>query len=227
MDEIDTGATLASQSQNEKQTDSGDEGEKKYVVRHNKADVQLTLDELLHSAEKGLDYDRIRPSHDYVKVLAAKDGENDVSRFITKMKDGQNGDTPAAIVPQPQRDIANDEYKMEVISKEYPEYIKNGIVELPPEVLLLHENGMDMLDACRIADLKRTKELCAKLSAKLDAQAANRANASASIGRLSGGETPEKDYYSSQEWDRLPQKDKEKFIRSGKIYEFMKKWSGK
>lgn len=194
--------------------------------------MQLTLDELIKSAEKGLDYDRIRPSHDFVKELAAKDGESDIPRFIAKLKNGSNGDTPAA-GPQPQREIADDKYdkydkyESEMVAKEYPQYVKNGAVELPPEALMLRGSGMSVIDACRAADLKQTKELCAKLSARLDALAANRTNASAAIGSLSGGDTAGKDYYTSQEWDRLPQNQKEKFIKNGKIYEFMKKWSGK
>jgi hypothetical protein len=229
MDNLELQKNGQDESMNETVNDCGDEGEleKKFTVRHNKADVRLTLDELIKNAEKGLDYDRIRPSHEYVKALAAKGGESDISRFIAKMKNGQGGDTHAAGNPQPQRNIALSDNEKEVIAKEYPDYVKNGAVELPPEALSLFQSGMGMLDACRAADLKRTKELCTRLSAKLDAQAANRANAAASIGSLSGGEAPQKDYYTSEEWDKLPQKDKEKFIKSGKIYEFMKKWSGK
>lgn len=202
--------------------------EKKYTVRHNKTDVQLTLDELIKNAEKGLDYDRIRPSHDFVKLLASKYGESDVSRFIAKMKNELEGETPAA-GSQPERGAADDKEKQEseMIAREYPEYIKDGTVQLPPDVLKLHQSGMSRIEACRLYDLKRTKELCERLSAKLEALEANRANASASIGSLSGGDVPEKDFYTSQEWDRLPQKQKEKFIKNGKIYEFMKKWGGR
>lgn len=214
------------QPQSDCVNDAQTQTEKKYTVKHNKTDVQLTFDELIKNAEKGLDYDRIRPSHDFVKSLAAKYGESDVSRFITKMKDESSGDTPAAC-SQSQRGFADETKESEMIAKEYPEYIKGGAVELPTDVLSLHQSGMSMIDACRLSDLKRTKEQCARLSAKLNALAANRANAALSIGSLSGGENPEKDFYTSQEWDRLPQNQKEKFIKNGKIYEFMKKWSGK
>lgn len=207
-------------------SENAPEPEKKYTVRHNKTNVQLTLDELIKNAEKGLDYDRIRPSHDFVKLLAAKRGESDVSRFIAKMKEELDGEPPAA-GSQSERDLADDKKESEMIAKEYPEYVKDGEVQLPPDALALHQSGMSMIDACRLADLKRTKEECQRLSAKLEALKANMANASASIGSLSGGEAPEKDFYTSQEWDKLPPKQKEKFIRNGKIYEFMKKWSGK
>lgn len=224
MDETDMEKSPASQSQGENIQDTG---EKKYIVRHNKSNVQLSLDELIRNAEKGLDYDRIRPSHDFVKELAEKSGESDVSSFITKMKNGKDGNTPADNALQQRRDIADSGDEKEMIEKEYPEYIKDGQLNLPEDALLLHEGGLDTLNACRFADLKRTKELCARLSAQLEVQKANAANAAASIGSLSGGDAPEKGFYTSQEWDKLPQKSKEKLIRSGKIYEFMKKWSGK
>ena len=119
------------------------------------------------------------------------------------------------------------EEEKEAIAREYPDYLKDGELKLPEDVVTLNKGGMDALTACRVGDLKRTKELCARLSAKLDADNANRANAAASIGRLSGGEAAGKDYYTSKEWDKLSKKEKEKFIKSGKVYEFIKKWSGK
>ncbi|HEX2938357.1 MAG TPA: hypothetical protein VHO66_05495 [Ruminiclostridium sp.] len=201
--------------------------QKKYIVRHNKENVELTLPELIENAEKGLDYDRIRPSHDFIKELAAKGGESDVSHFIAKMKNGQDGTADSVTCPQLERGDTEIQNEKEGIASEYPEYVKDGKIELPDDVLSLKANGMNTLDACRTADLKRTKELCAKLSDELKAMTANRENIAASIGSLIGGQAPEKEYFTSQEWDRLPRRDKEKFIRSGKIYEFMKKWSGK
>lgn len=201
--------------------------EKKYVVRHNKQDVELTLAQLIENAEKGLDYDRIRPSHDFIKELAAKNGESDISRFIAKMKNGQNGAANASLGPLPEQNVACDEKEMEAILREYPEFVEDGTFKLPDDVLALQRGGMSIIEACRAADLKRTKTLCAKLSARLDAICANTENRAASIGSLSGGKAVEKDFFTSQEWDRLPRREKEKFIKNGKIYEFMKKWSGK
>ena len=66
-----------------------------------------------------------------------------------------------------------------------------------------------------------------RLKEQYDALLANRANAQASTGSVAGGQAYEKDYYTSQEWDRLPQNLQQKFIRSGRIFDFMKKWSGK
>lgn len=226
MENKNTEELPASQSR----TDDGEgiqstgNSEKKYIVKHNKSDVVLTLDELVKNAEKGLDYDRIRPSHDFVKSLAAKSGETNVSQFIEKMNAQDTGDTPAGYVKQPKANAVGNE--MEVIEKEYPEYVKGGSVTLPAEALELHEKGMGLLEACRVADIHNLKKQCESLSAKLDVREANKTNAQAAIGSLAGGGSPEREYYSSQEWDRLPQSTKEKFIRNGKIYDFMKKWSG-
>lgn len=219
--------------ENEKMADelkpqvSGGENEKKYIVRHNKENVELSLQELIENAEKGLDYDRIRPSHDFVKELAAMEGESDIPRFIAKMKHRVSGAANAAQDPQPERDGAPNPSEMEAIEREYPEYVKNGALELPEDAAALVKSGVSPIEACRAADLKRTKELCAKLAARLDAILANSENKAASIGSLSGGAAPEKDFFTPQEWDRLPRREKEKFIKNGKIYEFMKKWSGK
>jgi hypothetical protein len=228
MDDSKAQTLPASQSRIDTEQQEAVSGfEKKFIVKHNKGEVALTLDELLKNAEKGLDYDRIRPSHEFVKSLAAKDGETDVTRFISKKGGLESGNTNAAepTAKPDEQNMMKDE--MEVIKKEYPEYFKDGGFSLPQDVMELQKNGFGLLDACRYTDLKHTKELCAKLSAKLETQDANRANAQISIGSLSGGQAVERDYYTSEEWDRLPQKAKDKFIRNGKIYEFMKKWSGK
>ncbi len=157
---LETQDLPASQSRidTEREVDSG--SEKKFIVKHNKGEVTLTLDELLKNAEKGLDYDRIRPSHEFVKSLAAKDGETDVTRFISK-KSGSLSDNTLATEPTVKPDEQNmvkDE--MEVIKKEYPEYFKDGGFSLPQDVMEMQKNGLGLLDACRIADLKRSKELC-------------------------------------------------------------------
>lgn len=201
--------------------------DKKYVVRHNKEDVELTLPELIENAQKGLDYDRIRPSHDLIKKLAAKSGEGDVSRFIAKMENESGGFAKTAPDSQPCDGAAEKNDETEMVAREYPEFVRNGEIVLPEDAEKLKDSGMSIIDACRAADLKRTKNLCGELSARLDALSANAENNAASIGSLSAGESGGKNYFTSREWDRLPKKEKDKFIRSGKIYEFMKKWSGK
>jgi hypothetical protein len=119
MDYLNIEQFPANQSRNDDIVQTEDAGaEKKFIVKHNKNDVAMTLDELLKNAEKGLDYDRIRPSHEFVKSLAAKDGETDVTRFITKKSSTQIGNTPAEM-PADKSDEKNVlKEETEVIKKE-------------------------------------------------------------------------------------------------------------
>lgn len=55
-----------------------------FRIKHNRQVYELSLPELLSAAQKGLDYDRIRPSHEFVKRLAAQQGEPDVAKFLEK-----------------------------------------------------------------------------------------------------------------------------------------------
>lgn len=183
------------------------------------------MDELIAAAEKGLDYDRIRPSHDFVKELAAKSGESDVSRYIERVKAKEK---PAAEQYDSESAPFSDNRfgELEALLREYPEALKDGKLELPEEVKTLEKSGRPILEAYRVYDLKRTKAQCAELASLLEAERTNRSNDIAAVGSLSGGDAVEKDFYTSGEWDRLPEKTKEKLIRNGKIYQFMKKWSG-
>ena len=244
MEEFESRQQSASQSrQQEPRTEAtgrivNDGEEPRYTLRHNKSDVSLTLGELLTTAEKGLDYDRIRPSHEFVKQLAQRSGESDIARYLAKAreqadekaadKQAEQTDTKpeaAADMAAPAQQDAQKKAEMEAIEKEYPQYVQNGTLALPEAARLLAKGGMSPLEACRATDLLETKALCAQLEAKLGALEECTANAAASIGSLSGGETPLKDYYTAKEWDRLPGKQKEQFIKSGKIYEFMRRWN--
>ena len=119
----------------------------------------------------------------------------------------------------------NEEDEMATLSQEYPEVLRGGTAVLPPEVTELTSGGMKLLDAYRLYDLRRVKRQYAELQTKYDAELENRANTAAAVGSVKGGQAYEKDYYTSQEWDKLPQNLREKFIKNGKIFEFMKKWS--
>jgi hypothetical protein len=197
----------------------------KYAVKHNKQTVELSIEELLNAAEKGLDYDRIRPSHDYVKQLATKSGETDVARYLSKAA-GSDVDGTGKTADSSNSNAANSQFsEMQQLLSEYPEVLKNGSFTLPSEVVDMTKKGMNALEAFRYYDLARTKAQRDELNARLEAELANRSNSNVSMGSLQGGDAVEKDYYSSKEWDRLPQKVKEKYIKNGKIYEFMRKWS--
>jgi hypothetical protein len=131
----------------------------------------------------------------------------------------------AAQASQTEVSTAENNDEMAALSQEYPEILQSGKAVLPPEVTELTSGGMKLLDAYRLYDLKRVKRQYAELQTKYDAELESRANAAASVGSVKGGQAYEKDYYTSQEWDKLPQNLKEKFIKNGKIFEFMKKWS--
>jgi len=74
---------------------------------------------------------------------------------------------------------------------------------------------------------EKVKDLEAKLAkfeAAEKAKASNAKAAAASTGALGGETANDPDFVSSSDWDKLSQPQKEKFIKNGKIYQFMKKW---
>lgn len=241
--------TTASQSRSDENgampaTREPENGETVYKVRHNKKEIGLTMPELLAAAEKGLDYDRIRPSHEFVKKLAACDGETDIAGYLKAASAKLAGKTekagepavqdPEAAKPEPAmakgEAAPNGDSKevfegMAELLREYPEAAQEGKLSIPDEVAALVQTGMKPLEAYRLYDLKRTRSLCDELRARLSAREENRVNRLSSIGSLAGGDPAEKDFYTSGEWDRLSPKVREKFIRNGKIFDFMKKWS--
>lgn len=110
------------------------------------------------------------------------------------------------------------------LAVEYPEAAGNGGVNIPKEVLELKNGGMGLLEAYRLFDLRKTRAECRKLKEQLDTEETEKQNNEASTGSVAGGDALQKDYYSPTEWDRLSDAVKKKFIRSGKVYDFMKKW---
>jgi hypothetical protein len=77
----------------------------------------------------------------------------------------------------------------------------------------------------QLNELAELKEKYALLSARYEAEMANRGNAAASTGSVESGRAARSDSCTPDEWDALPDGEKEKFIRSGKVFDFMKKWS--
>jgi len=88
--------------------------EELFEVKHNKEVKKVTKDELLSLAQKGMDYDRIRPAHEYVKQLA---GGTDVKEFLEKAKS-----TPVIV------DLSADETAVaqKVFSDAYNELLNEG-----------------------------------------------------------------------------------------------------
>lgn len=220
----------ASQSRDEREEElrqpageTGGEEARTFCLRHNRQTVELTLPELLTAAEKGLDYDRIRPSHEYVKRIAAQKGETDVSKFLASESDESKPEEESPAMAEPSGEGAF--HAVEALLREYPEAMREGRLSIPDEVRQLEARGMRPLEAYRLYDLKRTRAQNDELRARLEASEANRRNERTSIGSLAGGDAPEKDFVTSKEWDALPEAARQKFIRSGRIFDFMRKWS--
>lgn len=114
---------------------------------------------------------------------------------------------------------------MEELAREYPQTVRDGKLALPEKAEELVKSGMEPLEAMRLCELEQLRSDYGELRQKYDAELENKRNAAASTGSVSGGRAAEKDYYSSEEWDGLSEKTKEKFIKSGKVFDFMKKWS--
>lgn len=110
------------------------------------------------------------------------------------------------------------------LAGEYPAFAAAGEAGLPADVRKEVQAGRTLLDACRLHELREAKAAVEALTAQLAAERANKAGAAASTGSLAGGAGGEKSEYTPGEWDKLPASLRQKFIRSGRIFDFMKKW---
>lgn len=116
---------------------------------------------------------------------------------------------------------------MEELAREYPQAVRDGRLTLPEKAENLVKSGMEPLEAMRLCELEQLRSDYGELRQRYDAELENKRNAAASTGSVSGGMAAEKDYYTSEEWDALTEKAKEKFIKNGKVFDFMKKWSAR
>ena len=116
---------------------------------------------------------------------------------------------------------------LDELAREYPQAVSDGRLTLPEKAGELVENGMEPLEAMRLCELEQLRSDYGELRQKYDAELENKRNAAASTGSVSGGRAAEKDYYTSEEWDALSEKAKKKFIKNGKVFDFMKKWSAR
>lgn len=111
------------------------------------------------------------------------------------------------------------------LAAEYPEAAERGKAGLPEDVARMCDTeGLSLREAYRLADLRRTKARCEELTERCRAAEENRRNARNSTGSLAGGEAVERDCCGPEEWDRLPPALRRKWIRSGRVFEFMKQW---
>lgn len=111
------------------------------------------------------------------------------------------------------------------LTAEYPDAAAKGKAGLPEDIARMCDaEGLSLREAYRLADLRRTKARCGELAERCRIAEENRRNARSSTGSLSGGEAVERDCCGPEEWDRLPPELRRKFIRNGRVFEFMKQW---
>lgn len=115
------------------------------------------------------------------------------------------------------------------IREEYPDTIKGDKVNFPEGAVKLLSSGKakSPLEALRLNHINELKAQLDGYKSKESAQQANTAGAAATVGSLSGGQAQEKDFYTSEEYNNLPEQAKDKLFKSGKIFELMRKWERK
>ncbi len=243
-----------------------------FEIKHNKEVKQVTKDELLTLAQKGLDYDRIRPAHDYVKQLA---GGVDVKEFLEKAKstpvtvDLSADETAIAqkvfddvyreLVDEGNTDavakrlaaIEANSKKQEIIAQkrsqaektqqtftkqleqifkenadykgELPDEVLEEMANIQAQGLATNPYAAHKLYLSNHAQENAKKEIEA-LKAKVEALTGNAANSAATTGNLGSGVAADKDYYTSEEWDKLPLDMRIAMTKSGKADKIMSKW---
>lgn len=205
----------------------------RYPVRHNKETVALTLGELREAASKGLDYDRIRPSHDFVKTLAQRSGIPDVSRYIGTVQEelarDDAGTTPDGSGSLPDGPASREQEQLAVwtaIAEEFPDAVRGGRLNFPEGALRLLHDGTapNPLEALRLNERAELKARLGAYEAGVAADKANLDGAAASAGDVAGGSAREKDFYTTDEWDRQPDDFKRRHILNGDFFKWAKKW---
>lgn len=73
-----------------------------------------------------------------------------------------------------------------------------------------------------VGELTRKVE---ELTAERDAREEGRASAQASTGPAAGEPAADRDFYTSEEYDRLPQARKDELFESGRIFQMMARWA--
>lgn len=123
--------------------------------------------------------------------------------------------------------------RMNALTAKYPEVAKDGKLNYPKEALELvgRFKDNDVLAGYEIyqmvQELDSTKKELAQLKAVNAADSANAQGSAASIGSVSGNAAVDKEVYTSEEWDRLPDAKKDQLIRSGAWAKSAKLWNKK
>lgn len=91
--------------------------EQKYKVKVNKKEKELTLDELIANAQKGMDYDRIREDRDKIKPIYEK-SKKAIELLERKAKEANMPlEQYAAFIEQADKQQEIDSYKQQLIDK--------------------------------------------------------------------------------------------------------------
>lgn len=133
-----------------------------------------------------------------------------------ELQDSRQVSEPAQIEEggELQKEEERQTTEMLEFQKKYPEV---NIKEMPQSVMLEVNNGVPL----KYAYAEYAYSVAQK---KLEAIYANNANAAATAGSVSGTGEAIKDFYTKDEFNRLPENRKNQLIDSGQIYEFMANW---
>ena len=207
-------------------------------IKHNHEVKPLTKEEAILYAQKGIDYDRIRASHDFIAELSQEEGISPEQwrNNLLKLRDEQknraleNQAEPETVafrqtlqekrLVELEKEISSRREQEKQIAEAYEfqvKYPEVNIDDLPDSVLLEVNSGIPL----KYAYAEYAFSVAQK---KLDALYANRLNANAATGSLSGAAEVQKDFYTKDEFYKLPESRKNQLIDSGRIYDFMSKW---
>jgi hypothetical protein len=207
-------------------------------IKHNHSIKPLTKEEAILYAQKGIDYDRIRASHDFIAEISREEGisPEEWRNNLKKQRDDQKvhelaGQADSGTVAyrqieqekrlvQLEEEIAfrrEQEKQIEDVAEFQAKYPEVNIDDLPDSVLIEVNSGVPL----KYAYAEYAYSAAQK---KLEAYDANRLNADAATGSLSGNAEVLKDFYTKDEFYRLPEIRKNQLIDSGRIYDFMSKW---
>lgn len=205
-----------------------------FEIKYNGEAKKLTKDELIAAAQKGLDYDRIRPEHDFIKELAEKSGIKDVSAYIESARAASQ---KAEFAPdeKTQLEKERDAKVQELVDKgQDPELAldfanrqmndKGSAILAQKQQQIMHEGAAKAKEEALNAKVSDLEKKLAEFTASSTAKTANTANAAQSIGAVASVPAQDKDFYTHDEFVKLPQSKQDELTDNGKLFGMMPKW---
>lgn len=170
----------------------------------------------------------------YKELLEEGNSESAAKRLAKLDADAKRNEIISAKRSQAEQTQQKQQGQLDAIIRENPEYLKDGKIAMPDEV----KEAISDIMASGLADniysahkiymsdkaVKDSKKEIDELKATVEALKGNSANSAATTGGLATGPAVDQEFYTSEEYDRLPQEMKNKLIRSGKIDAIMAKW---